>query len=71
MALAWMPDEDLLNRVLDGISDEEFSDESEAKLSVHGESESEEEGTAEILATLAIQMFTATTTVCFSFVYSH
>ena len=46
MALAWMPDEDLLNRVLDGISDEEFSDKSEAKLSVHGESESEKEGTA-------------------------
>lgn len=43
-----MPDEDLLNCLLDGISDVEFSDESEAKLSVHEESESEEEGTAEI-----------------------
>ena len=48
MALAWMPDEELLNRVLDGIDDEVFSDESEAELSVHEESESEEEGTAEI-----------------------
>lgn len=48
MVLAWMPDEYLLNRVLDGISDVQFSNESDAKLSVHEESESEEEGTAEI-----------------------
>lgn len=37
-----------MERVLDSISDEEFSDESEAELSVHEESESEDEGTAEI-----------------------
>ena len=48
MASAWMPDKELLNRVLDGIDDKVFSDESEAELSVHEESESEEEGTAEI-----------------------
>ena len=43
-----MPDEELLEHVLDSISDEEFSNESEAELSVHEESESEDEGTAEI-----------------------
>lgn len=43
-----MPDEELLERVLASISDEEFSDESKAELSVHEESESEDEGTAEI-----------------------
>ena len=48
MALAWMPDEERLNRVLDGIDHEVFSDESEAELSVHEESESKEKGTAEI-----------------------
>ena len=46
MVSEWMPDEDLLNHVLDGISDVKFSDVSEAELSVHEESESEEEGTA-------------------------
>ena len=43
MALAWMPDEELLDRVLACISDEEFSHESDAELSVREESESEDE----------------------------
>ena len=43
MALMWMSDEDLTHCVLDGISDKEFSDESEVELSVPGESESDKD----------------------------
>lgn len=43
MALMWMSDEVLTHRVLDGISDKEFSDESEVELSVPEESESDKD----------------------------
>lgn len=71
MVSEWMPDEDLLNSVLDGISDVKFLVKARQNflfMRVKVRKKALQE--SKFLATLAIQMFTVTTMVCFSFVYS-
>ena len=72
MVLAWMPDEDLLNRLLDGFLMKNFLMKAKQNFLFTRRVKVRKKALrkSKILATLAIQMFTAMTTVCFSFVYS-
>ena len=47
MASAWIPIDEVVRRVLEDVPGEEFSDESEEELSVHEDSESEDQGSGD------------------------